>query len=635
MQTRIFLLQNKVISCISRVILFLLFISLCSPAFSESRGNSVRLFLGPVKDGEEHLAARFIKFLKSAKESIDGAFYEFRYQPIVDTFIKLHEKGIKIRLQTDSNNYFTFDEETRDKIEGELNPYVKQLLDAGIEVKEDNDRGGLMHNKFAIVDNKKVWTGSFNLTNTGTFNNQNNAVIINSKKIASIFLTEFEEMFVDRQFGVTSPSGLPNQQAEVGGNLIQIYFAGEDDPISKILELVKEAKKEVYFLQFAFTSTEIGEALVAKKKQGLKVKGIFDRSLYRSVGPYGEFARLTGNNVPVVVYNNRKLKGKLHHKVFIIDPHDANDAKVILGSTNTSKNGNKSNDENTVVIHSQPIAAQFYKKFTSLFGSLTSIKAEIVHDEMPFANSILSKLILHISANGKKVKKLNVEFPPRWTNHENAITGLTIFRNGKDTTENEEFSLTERGIYLKDANLSGFSRKSHLKIEFHEPILPGIPGEYNVYISIPGFVKQTPLKQQPVIEILDPMDESLAQQILDRFKRFTGKMESITKKSGDVQQQFLKDMKTHGLNTIHLALSLATKGSFDFSNEILGFIKNYKSRANTRINQEYYRLISLFINKLERFAHCLDPEKEEAQKIAKQMLSLAKQFKKAMPGKSQ
>jgi phosphatidylserine/phosphatidylglycerophosphate/cardiolipin synthase-like enzyme len=52
----------------------------------------------------------------------------------------------------------------------------------------------------------------------------------------------------------------------------------------------------------------------------------------------------------------------MHHKVFIIDA-GREDAVVILGSYNPTKNGNTRNDENLLIIHELSIAQQFHEEF--------------------------------------------------------------------------------------------------------------------------------------------------------------------------------------------------------------------------------------------------------------------------------
>jgi phosphatidylserine/phosphatidylglycerophosphate/cardiolipin synthase-like enzyme len=51
-------------------------------------------------------------------------------------------------------------------------------------------------------------------------------------------------------------------------------------------------------------------------------------------------------------------EGLMHHKVFVID------GKIVaFGSYNFSKSAEENNDENLIVIYSEPIAQQFIKEF--------------------------------------------------------------------------------------------------------------------------------------------------------------------------------------------------------------------------------------------------------------------------------
>ncbi len=58
----------------------------------------------------------------------------------------------------------------------------------------------------------------------------------------------------------------------------------------------------------------------------------------------------------------------MHHKYLIVDQeNNGSDPQVWTGSHNWSNNANNKNDENTVVIHDQNIANQFYQEFYARF----------------------------------------------------------------------------------------------------------------------------------------------------------------------------------------------------------------------------------------------------------------------------
>ena len=193
--------------------------------------SSSSAFFGPVEEGEKSLQDHFLKFLSKAKKTIDACFFEIKAPEVVQAFIDAHQRGVRVRIQIDSNYYYSKNPKTLELDHEHLNPIIIPLIEAGIEVKEDEKRSGLMHNKFCILDDYWVWTGSYNLTIRGWERNENNAAQFRSKKLAQIYKREFEEMYVDRRFGITSPSTVNKQSIVLGDKKIEVYFAPEDNPL--------------------------------------------------------------------------------------------------------------------------------------------------------------------------------------------------------------------------------------------------------------------------------------------------------------------------------------------------------------------------------------------------------------------
>lgn len=467
---------------------------------------SIKVHFGPIQKGKvgSSLVDKFIKFLGRAETTIDGAFYEIRDDLVVDAFIAAHKRGVRVRILLDSDYFFLRDHSTLEIDYGDNNPFAKRLIEAGIDVREDEKRSGLMHNKFCVIDQKLVWNGSYNLTTTGTQRNENNALEFRSIKLARIFLREFNEMFVDRRFGITSPSTPEEQTIDFGGRKIEVYFAPEDNPIGRIYHHVAQARQGVYFMQFAMTANELGNLLIRKHDAGVEVKGIFDKVLYRSTGPYAEFSKLTRNGVPVVVYDSA-LGGKLHHKVFIIDPFGRN-PKVITGSMNASSNGNYTNDENILIIEDRVITQQYYRLFKDLFGRTSRVMASFKTIKPLKANTMVKRLTLMVSSNGVRTQKLNIQFPARWPQQSEDL-GLKVYRmrQGKmiDTTSQENLFITSKNMYIRSANLTSGGEGAMLMVKMSNVLTPEIPGMYNMYIKAKAKNQAYyPLKTQPTLEIL-------------------------------------------------------------------------------------------------------------------------------------
>ena len=117
------------------------------------------------------------------------------------------------------------------------------------------DRSGLMHNKFCIIDNKRVSTGSMNPTILGTTKNNNNLLIIESSSLATNYEDEFKEMW-NGTWKKGDQVSIPKIQIE--NTQVETYFCPEDNCADKIKNELEKAQSSIYFMTFSFTHEEIG-----------------------------------------------------------------------------------------------------------------------------------------------------------------------------------------------------------------------------------------------------------------------------------------------------------------------------------------------------------------------------------------
>jgi phosphatidylserine/phosphatidylglycerophosphate/cardiolipin synthase-like enzyme len=211
-----------------------------------------------------------------------------------------------------------------------------------------------MHDKFIIFDGQFVLTGSWNLTINDTYRNNNNALLLRSRTLVANYQAEFDEMFVNRQFGPRSPSNTPYPVISQDGITVQTLFAPEDDVIAAIDQLLNTATTSIDFMAFSFTQADMGAIMAERARAGVRVRGIFERT-----GSETEFSQLRplfcGNRLDVRQDGNPFI---LHHKVIIIDG-----TTVLSGSFNFSANATRSNDENLVIIRDPVLAAQYLLEF--------------------------------------------------------------------------------------------------------------------------------------------------------------------------------------------------------------------------------------------------------------------------------
>jgi phosphatidylserine/phosphatidylglycerophosphate/cardiolipin synthase-like enzyme len=285
---------------------------------------------------DEQLAAS----IDNVQSTLDIAAFELNSEAITQAIIRAHERGVAVRIVTDDEHGIEDDDSTIIELEAYEIPIV------------DDDRSGLMHNKFMIMDGIIVWTGSMNYTQNGVFRNNNNLMSMRSRRAVEAYQAEFDEMFERGEFGITSSDDnfADFRQDGVG---IEIYFASEGPVIDEILAEITDADSTIHFMVFSFTRDDLGQALLDAAERGVTVEGVFETT--GSETRFSEMSRLFCAGLDVRQDGN---PGILHHKVFIID-----DDTVVTGSFNFSNNAVESNDENLVIIQEPDIAALFLQEF--------------------------------------------------------------------------------------------------------------------------------------------------------------------------------------------------------------------------------------------------------------------------------
>jgi phosphatidylserine/phosphatidylglycerophosphate/cardiolipin synthase-like enzyme len=266
--------------------------------------------------------------LNSAKSSIECAFFDLDLKNIINTLADKSSE-VEVKVVIDNINY------------------ENQLMG---NVKTDNS-SRLMHNKFCIIDDKVVWTGSFNPTENGDKKNNNNVIVLYSMLIAENFNDEFEELW-NGEF--SRGDKVDNPIISLNNKKIETYFCPEDNCEEQVRKQIRNAKKSIYFMTFSFTSEGIGDEILFT--ENIDIKGVFEA---RGAGKFSQFERLKGFGINV---KKDKNKANMHHKVFIID-----NETVITGSYNPTANGNKNNDENLMIIHDKKIAGKYLEEFNKVF----------------------------------------------------------------------------------------------------------------------------------------------------------------------------------------------------------------------------------------------------------------------------
>lgn len=288
-------------------------------------------------DGVDVQVARMID---NTNNTLDIAAFELNSEAITEALVNAHERGVTVRVVTDDEHGLEDDDST-----------IAELELAGIPIVDD-DRSGLMHNKFIIMDGISIWLGSMNFTVNGSYRNNNNGILLRSRRAVEVYQAEFDEMFEFGEFGITSDP-LNTGDFTQDGVPIEIYYGAENNIIAVLEQELGAAQESIRFMAFAFTLDEIGDVVLTQASNGVTVEGVFE--VRGSETEFSEFGRMHCTGLDVRQDGNN---GTMHHKVFIID-----ESTVITGSFNFSNNASRSNDENILIIRDGDIAALFTDEF--------------------------------------------------------------------------------------------------------------------------------------------------------------------------------------------------------------------------------------------------------------------------------
>lgn len=148
--------------------------------------NYIRTVFTPYDDG----LAAYIALLSGAKKSIYVATYSMTDKSIVDKLIELKNlRNVQIHILLDFS-------ETQGRSAGSEEAAISALKQAGIEVVTGNSERAhqLMHDKYTVIDDEWVESGSWNYTRAA--NKQDNVFdIIRSPKRARLFKNNWERMY--------------------------------------------------------------------------------------------------------------------------------------------------------------------------------------------------------------------------------------------------------------------------------------------------------------------------------------------------------------------------------------------------------------------------------------------------------
>ncbi|XP_010871119.2 mitochondrial cardiolipin hydrolase [Esox lucius] len=136
----------------------------------------------PLPHGVETSFSRLLGHIMSASSSLDLCVFAFTNASLSRAVLALHARGVAVRILTDMD--YTL-------ITGSQIGAVRR---AGICVRCDS--GAVhMHHKFAVVDGRRLITGSLNWTLTAIQSNKENVLVTDEPDLVRPFIAEFQRLW--------------------------------------------------------------------------------------------------------------------------------------------------------------------------------------------------------------------------------------------------------------------------------------------------------------------------------------------------------------------------------------------------------------------------------------------------------
>lgn len=115
-----------------------------------------------------------------ATTSINGVIYSFTSEPIADALIRAGKRGVEVRIAADEDSSKT--------------QYWQghRLKRGGCEVRTDS-KHAITHDKYLVIDERYVLTGSFNWSKGAESSNAENLLWLDSPSLAEIYMGDWSK----------------------------------------------------------------------------------------------------------------------------------------------------------------------------------------------------------------------------------------------------------------------------------------------------------------------------------------------------------------------------------------------------------------------------------------------------------
>lgn len=150
------------------------------------------------------------------------------------------------------------------------------------------------------------------------------------------------------------------------------FFSPDDDPQSKLVNLINQTKYKIQVAIYALTNKKIAQALIEATKRGVKIELITDQSAFNMRTE--KISSFKNSGIEVFVFSQgltKKMRPLMHNKFAIFELDDKEENKNInkwiwTGSFNWTVSANRMNQENVILTSNKKIYAKYKKQFEIL-----------------------------------------------------------------------------------------------------------------------------------------------------------------------------------------------------------------------------------------------------------------------------
>ena len=345
------------------------------PGLGDGRERFSVFFSEPGKDQDTMIDRKvddeLVRLIDGAERYMYLAVYNFTKTSVVQAVLRAYQRNIDVRVVGDIDEFYTSGYQT--------------MYHSNVNMTLGN-ANGIQHDKFAVVDDKYVFMGTGNISETDMVRNNNNWYIIQNETLVKLYKDEFLQMH-NGLFASQKRQRSPISTIIINNSPVELYFSPYqgDEAMDRIITLVESAKTSIHYMIFAHTHDELNAAMIKMARQrGIPVYGIHDSTFISGVSEEapkiysagfnndgslyatGPFVRWDGNE-NTSIKNNPAHGGKMHCKTVLIDAGTPN-ARMATGSFNWSNNAINNNDENVIIVNQARVVNTIFEQWKGAWG---------------------------------------------------------------------------------------------------------------------------------------------------------------------------------------------------------------------------------------------------------------------------